>query len=46
MREAIIDFLNESYNKMIQKNNYGIGDLEVIRKYLDDLIDSINNKEV
>jgi hypothetical protein len=46
MREAIIDFLNESYDKMIQKNNYSIGDLEVIRKYLDDLIDSINNKEV
>ena len=46
MREAIIDFLNESYDKMIQKNNYTIGDLEVIRKYLDDLIDSINNKEV
>lgn len=46
MREALIDFLNESYDKMIQKNNYSIGDLEVIRKYLDDLIDSINNKEV
>lgn len=46
MREAIIDFLNESYDIMIQKNNYSIGDLEVIRKYLDDLIDSINNKEV
>ena len=46
MREALVDFLNESYDKMIQKNNYSIGDLEVIRKYLDDLIDSINNKEV
>ena len=46
MREAIIDFLNESYDKMIQENNYSIADLEVIRKYLDDLIDSINNKEV
>lgn len=43
--DILIDFLNDSYDELIKKNNYTIGELEIIRKYLDDLIDSIKDKE-
>ena len=43
--DILIDFLNDSYDELIKKNNYTIHELEIIRKYLDDLIDSIRDKE-